>query len=72
MSPQSQRLEKFDLLRGRVPAERGIPEEGLKPRLFVDLCCGLLLRELELLRVLAYQPAVEDDLHSEGCQVDVP
>ena len=65
-------LEKLDFLRGRIARQRWIMQEGLEPRLFVDGWDGFPFHELKFFRVPGRQAAVQDDLHRERREVDVP
>src|SRR5688572_17534439 len=65
-------LEKLDFLRGRIARQGWILQEGLEPRLFVDRSDGFPFHELKFFRVPWCQAAVQDDLHRERREVDVP
>ena len=72
ISSEFELLEKLDFLRGRIARQRWILQEGLEPRLFVDGWDGFAFHELKFFRVPGRQAAVQDDLHRERREVDVP
>src|SRR2546428_3166808 len=72
LSLELQAPEKFDFLRGRGAAEGGILKELLEAGLVADGLSGLLLDELESLRLPRDDFVVQDDLQTERRQVDVP
>jgi hypothetical protein len=71
-SIEPQVAEKLGLLLGGIAAQGRISKEFFQPRIWLQGSIRLPFNKLESLRILRGQHPVQDDLHAEGRQVDVP
>src|SRR5688500_496461 len=69
---ETQPFEKLDLLLGRVTPEGGIRKKRLEAGLLVDRWAGFPFHKIDLLEVRGGQATVQNNLHPEGREVDVP
>ena len=72
LSSKIQGLQKRDFLFGDIAAQRPVIQELFEPWFNGDRLWGFLFRKLKSLEIHCCEPAVWDDCHAEGLEIDIP
>src|SRR5229473_1785012 len=72
LSSQLQRLQKLDFVFSGIAAQRSILEELFKPWFQGDRLLRVLFGKLKSLPAACREPAVQNNFHTKGFEVDIP